>query len=185
MLEASDSASGDNFGCSLSLQESTNTLLVGASSAGAADQGAVYIFSYDGSSWAQAAGLLLASDGATEDGFGSSVALSADGVLAVGAPGVSSNTGVVYMFDQSQADSGSFTETVKVQATAGQQTDFFGAALALHGTRLMVGSPLARDAANERSGLVYQFDYAAETWSQTTALQLSGAELLFVIVHTS
>ena len=81
-LTASDGVSGDEFGYSVAL--SGTTALVGAYYRNNGT-GAAYVFSDAGGTWTQQAEL-TASDGATGDGFGSSVALSGSTAL-VGAAG--------------------------------------------------------------------------------------------------
>ncbi|MDV7390622.1 FG-GAP repeat protein, partial [Arthrospira platensis SPKY1] len=78
---ASDYASGDVFGISVALSSDGNTLAVGADledTSPASNNGAVYIFTRSGSTWTQQA-KLLASDYASNEQFGYSVALSSDG----------------------------------------------------------------------------------------------------------
>ena len=96
-LIASDAASGDFFGISVSLSSDGNTALVGAYGK-SFQTGAAYIFTRSGSTWTQQQ-KLLASDAATNDYFGTSVSLSSDGNTAlVGAFGKSSNTGAAYVY---------------------------------------------------------------------------------------
>src|SRR5207249_804118 len=95
-LTASDSASGLRFGSAVSLSRDGNTLLVGARgnaySAGPAPAGTAYVFTRSGSTWTQQQ-KLSAGDAATGDYFGTSAALSADGLTAVvGAPAKNSST---------------------------------------------------------------------------------------------
>jgi hypothetical protein len=111
-VKASNPEQGDLFGQSLALSADGNTLAVGAigedsfakgiaaqpgdeSNNSASLAGAVYVFSRDGDQWSQHA-CVKASNTQTDDQFGRSVALTADGnMLAVGADGESSNaTGV-------------------------------------------------------------------------------------------
>ncbi|WP_287129155.1 FG-GAP-like repeat-containing protein [Candidatus Cyanaurora vandensis] len=92
-LTATDSVGSDNFGESIGL--SGNTLAVGAygdGEAGKRDQGAVYVFVRQDSTWFGQQ-KLQASDGSKDDYFGSAVALVGDQVLA-GASGddLGSNT---------------------------------------------------------------------------------------------
>lgn len=117
-LRASNSATGDRFGYSVSI--SGDTLAVGApledSNArgsngaeiddSATDSGAAYVFTRSGTTWAQQA-YLKASNTGDFDQFGASVSLS-DDALAVGAPAESSNaTGVNGDgSDDSRSDSG-------------------------------------------------------------------------------
>ena len=96
-LVASDAASGDQFGYSVSLSSDGNTALVGAYGK-SSNTGAAYIFTRSGSSWTQQH-KLLASDAAGGDYFGHSVSLSSDGNTAlIGAHRKSTYTGAAYIY---------------------------------------------------------------------------------------
>jgi len=114
-VKASNTATGDFFGWTVSLAADGNTLAVGALSEASnvtgingdqtdnsADRsGAVYVFSRNGTTWSQRA-YVKASNTDRRDSFGRAVSLAADGhTLAVGADGeASSATGI----DGNQAD---------------------------------------------------------------------------------
>ena len=89
-LILADGAANDLFGSSVSLSADGNTALIGVQEddVGAnADQGSVRVFVRSGGVWTQQQ-QLTAANGAAEDSFGVSVALSADGHTAlIGAPG--------------------------------------------------------------------------------------------------
>jgi hypothetical protein len=89
-LTSSDGASSDHFGSSVSLSSSGTTALIGAIGhvvGGNTSQGEAYVFTGSGTNWTQQA-VLIASDGAMSDGFGSSVALAPSGTTAlIGANG--------------------------------------------------------------------------------------------------
>lgn len=97
-LTASNGASGDLFGQSVSL--SANRLAVGAPEKDINHRGAAYIFDLSGGSWEETT-KLTASDKAGYDRFGHSVSLSGKR-LAVGTPGAdvgsNSNQGAVYIY---------------------------------------------------------------------------------------
>src|SRR5262249_57750451 len=81
-LTANDGGLFDNFGASVALDGST--LVVGANGAtvaGNAAQGAVYVFTESNGTWAQTQ-KLTADDGAAFDNFGLSVALKGSTILA-------------------------------------------------------------------------------------------------------
>ena len=99
-IKASNTRTGGEFGSSVALSADGSTLAVGAhfeSSAAtgvdgnqadnsASVAGAVYVFTRGGAAWSQQAYIKASNPGAT-DNFGSSIALSADGLtLAVDAP---------------------------------------------------------------------------------------------------
>jgi hypothetical protein len=105
-VKASNTEEGDNFGSKVALSDDGSTLAVGAGETSCAtgvagDQndnscpsaGAVYVFRFDGTDWAQTAYVKASNtDGGffdiLGDGFGAGIALSADGsTLAVGADG--------------------------------------------------------------------------------------------------
>ena len=108
-VKASNTGTGDNFGVQLALDNSGNTLAVGApyeasnatsingtqANNSAANAGAAYVFARSGSTWSQQA-YVKASNTNTNDNFASALALSSDGsTLAIGAIGESSNaTGI-------------------------------------------------------------------------------------------
>ena len=76
-LTASDGVSGDQVGISVALSSSGTTAVVGANRHavnGNSHQGAAYIFTENGATWTESAEL-TATDGATGDCFGQSVAI--------------------------------------------------------------------------------------------------------------
>ncbi|MBT3947423.1 MAG: hypothetical protein HOF39_04615, partial [Candidatus Marinimicrobia bacterium] len=74
-INASDKASGDNFGNSVSING--DYAIVGAKNDGGYSEGAAYIFIRSGTSWSEQA-KLIASDKERNDDFGTSVAISGD-----------------------------------------------------------------------------------------------------------
>jgi hypothetical protein len=101
-LTASDTASDNQLGASVALSAGGGTALVGAIGHDK-DAGAGYVFTLRGGTWSQAAEL-TASDTASDNQFGASVALSAGGGTAlVGAIGCNSYTGAGYVFTPGSA----------------------------------------------------------------------------------
>ena len=99
-LTASDAATADYFGYSVSLSGDGSTALVSAQGK-SSYAGAAYIFTKSGSTWSQQQ-KLTANDAAASDHFGASVSLSSDGSTAlVGAYYKSSLTGAAYLFTRS------------------------------------------------------------------------------------
>ena len=123
-LNASDGTPLDRFGTALDVDG--NFAIIGAP--GHADNGvesgAAYIFRDDVTTWAEVA-KLTASDGASGDQFGFSVAIKGDYVV-VGAPekdDVGSHSGAVYVFQQS---GNTWMETAKLSSTNITQDSHFG-----------------------------------------------------------
>jgi FG-GAP repeat protein len=126
---ADDAGIGDRFGNSVSIDG--NTALVGTPDDDdmGNNSGSAYIFEKDASGiWIQQA-KLVASDGAANDYFGSSVSLDGDMAL-VGAPSIGSNdnSGSAYVFEKDA--SGIWTQQSKLLYTL-DDTSFFGTSVSL------------------------------------------------------
>ena len=162
---ASDGATGDNFGVSVAI--SGDYALVGATGddIGAnADQGSAYVFIRSGSSWIQQA-KLTATDGAANDLFGVSVAISGDYALvgAYGdAIGANSQQGSAYVFVRSGS---SWTQQAKLTAADGAAFDYFGISVAISGDYALVGAYLDDIGANIQQGSAYVFKRTGTSWS--------------------
>ena len=102
LTESSDNT--DGFGTALAMSADGHTLVVGAPSTG---NGAAYLFTEPATGgWQNATPIaeLTASDGASGDRFGQSVAVSDDGsTIVVGAPFHGSWKGAVYVFTEPQS----------------------------------------------------------------------------------
>ena len=143
-LLGSDGASGDFFGGSVAVSGDGSTLVVGAygDDDKGPDSGSAYIFTKQTDGNYLQTQKLSTSDGAVQDYFGCSVAISADGTtVAVGAfTGGGEGTGTVYVFTK-QAD-GSYLETQKLVATDGAAYDSFGISVAVseNGSTVVIGA---------------------------------------------
>ncbi len=157
-LNASDGASGDNLGISVSVNG--DTALVGASSQASA-QGAAYVFVRSGTSWTQQA-KLTASDGASGDQFGASVSVMAD-TAAVGSPGRGSRQGGAYVFVRT---GGNWTEQAKLAASDGAAGDSFGNSVSVSGDTVAIGAM----AKGGTIGAAYVFKRTGTNWGQQAEL---------------
>jgi hypothetical protein len=177
-LTAADGAGNDGFGLSVAL--SGDTALVGArghDTAGKTDAGAAYIFERAGGSWSQVA-KPIATDGATGDAFGSSVALSGDTAL-VGAPdravGGNAFAGAAYVFTRS---GGGWPQQATLTAGDGAAGDGFGASVAVLGQSAAVGAPYWDTSLSPNVGAAYVFSRAGSAWTQDArpTLEDGGAQ---------
>lgn len=170
-LLASDAAGIDDFGSSVALDG--DTALVGAPTQNGNDtnSGAAYLFRWDGSNWTEIA-KLLASDGASFDDFGMTVALDDDTAL-IGAPANDdngSNSGSAYLF---RWDGGAWAEQAKLLPSDGASGDLFGGSVALNGDTALVGA-----VRNDDNGSAYLFLWNGGAWvEQTKLLASDGASL--------
>jgi FG-GAP repeat/Bacterial Ig-like domain (group 1) len=171
-LTASDGGFGDRFGDSVAL--AGDTLVAGAplDDVGAGNQGSAYVFVRSGGVWTQQQ-KVTASDGAVDDRFGSSVALTGD-TLAVGAPsgGVRASfaQGSAYVFVRS---GGAWTHEAKLTASDGAAGDSFGSAVALASDSALVGSPGDDVGANGDQGSATVFTRSSAVWTQQAKVTAS------------
>jgi MYXO-CTERM domain-containing protein len=175
-LVASDGASDDHFGASVAL--SGNTALVGAygDNLGVnAEQGSAYVFQRTGTTWVQQA-KLIASDGASPDEFGRSVALSADTAL-VGARmanvGTITAQGSGYVFQRTGT---AWAQQAKLLASDGASGDFFGGSVALSGNTALISAHGDDVGANSSQGSAYVFQRTGAAWAQQTKLIASDGD---------
>ena len=168
-LTAADGAAEDCFGCSVAV--SGDTAVVGAwqDNVGSTSfQGSAYIFVRSGTVWSQQA-KLTAADGAADDRFGSSVAISGNTVV-VGAPfdddGATPDEGSAYVFVRSGT---TWTQQQQLTADDGAADDRFGSSVAIAGDTAVVGAPYD-DAAGPDQGSTCIFTRSDTTWSQQARL---------------
>jgi hypothetical protein len=155
---------GAQFGFSMAV--SGNTMVVGArhDATTAPTAGAAYVFVRNGTTWTQQA-QLLASDGATSDEFGYSVAISGDTVVvgAFHANAGFDNNGAAYVFVRNGT---TWTQQQKLTANDATASDEFGNAVAIEGDVIAVGAHFADLPSNSEAGSVYRFNRSGTVWTQ-------------------
>jgi hypothetical protein len=160
-MTASDAANGDDFGFWAAI--SGSTLVIGApgKDSGA---GAAYVFVRSGTVWSQQS-KLTASDAATGDGLGQSVAISGSTAI-VGAESGNSNTGAAYVFVRSGTN---WSQQAKLTASDAASGEEFGISVAISGSTAIVGA----QAKNAYTGAGYVFSRSGTAWSQQAELTAS------------
>ena len=167
-LLASDGAADDNFGNSVAVDG--NAVIIGAaqSDANGYNSGSVYVFGFDGTNWIEEA-KLLASDGASYDYFGNSVAIYGDIVL-IGSyydDDNGSGSGSVYAFN---FDGSNWNEVSKLLASDGSSYDYFGCSVALDDDVAIIGAK-QNDDYYDNSGSAYIFrSFDGMNWTQEAKL---------------
>lgn len=171
---AVDGAANDQFG--VGVASGGSTLLVGARGAsvtGNSSQGAAYTF-LPGPHGDELA-LKLTGCGGMSDAFGSALALSDDGRIAlIGAYGVHGNgtigQGAAYIF--TRLNSG-WEQSARLVAADAATGDGFGKSVALSGDghTALVGAPW-QDGVGSNSGAAYMFTHTGRAWSSTNWSQL-------------
>jgi hypothetical protein len=172
-LTAADASRSDYFGFALDLAGDTAVIgAFGADCSEGFDCGAAYIFTHSDTGWTQQA-KVIASDAAYATFFGSAVAIDGDTIL-VGAPGsdcaAGEDCGAVYVF--TRTDSG-WVEQAKLTAANAAGSDFFGSAIALDGTTIVVGAYGVNCAAGTECGAAYLFTGSGSNWSEQGQLVAS------------
>jgi len=181
-LTASDGADADLFGSSVSISGDGATIAVGApadAGGAVAGQGSAYVFSEPISGgWQNATQTaeLTASDGAADDGFGGSIAISDDGSTVVaGAPhhavASSNDQGAAYVFSE-PATGGwqNASQTAELTASDGAADDVLGTSVAVSGSgdTVVAGAPTAAGSAGDQ-GAAYVFsEPASGGWRNAT-----------------
>jgi len=150
-LLASDGASYDYFGNSVAI--SGNYAIVGAryDDDNGSNSGSAYIFNVTTGAELHK---LTASDGAADDYFGESVAISGNYaiVVAYADDDKGSNSGSVYIFNVNTG-----AELHKLTASDGAESDYFGISVAIDGNYAIVGAH-ADDDKGSGSGSAYIFN---------------------------
>jgi len=174
-LTASDAQIYADLGYSIAI--SGNTLVVGAPFAtenSNFEQGAAYVFVQPGGGWSNMTetARLTASDGASGDVLGASVAIDGDTIVA-GAPGanIGANAlqGAAYVFVKPSGGWADMTETAKLTASDGALDAFFGSSVAVSGNTAAVGADGTTIGSNPYQGAAYMFVEPVGGWATTSA----------------
>jgi hypothetical protein len=170
-LTSSDGAGSDTFGSAVAI--SGDVIVVGAQNDNVTTlgEGSAYIFVKPVTGWNGAltqTAKLIASDAGIEDEFGVSVAISGDTVV-VGShldDSPSFNQGSAYVFLKPLTGwAGTLAENAKLTASDGAMNDSFGAAVAVAGDTIVVGSFLDDVGGNMDQGSAYVFVKPPGGWS--------------------
>jgi hypothetical protein len=178
-LTASDAATDDEFGWSVSISASDgNTAIVSSpkEDTGWTSAGSAYIFTRSGSTWSQQA-KIQASNRGSNDFFGygiNGVSISGDGdTVVVGAVNEDTNgtdAGAAYVFTRSGT---TWSQQAMIKASDAASSDRFGSAVSISedGDTAVVG------AWNESgTGAAYIFTRSGTSWTQVNKIQASNAQ---------
>lgn len=119
---------------------------------------------------------ILAKDGATEDFFGFSVAISGDtaivGAFKADDEANGTDAGAAYVFTRFGAK---WQQEAKLTAHDGQAGDTLGGNVAISGNTAVVGA-IGHDANGDNAGAVYVFERQRNTWHQSAKLMPSDGD---------
>jgi uncharacterized repeat protein (TIGR01451 family) len=168
-LTVSDGSRGDQFGATLAL--SNDTLIVGAlNNAGTTGSlsGAVYVFHWDGHTWALSQ-KLTAGDARPFDNFGFSLAVDGN-VVVIGAPfheGTGANSGEAYVFEWNGK---TWSQTARLTASDAAAGDEYGSAVAVSGNFLAVGARADDMNGMQDAGSAYVYERSGSSWRDAAHL---------------
>lgn len=163
------------FGRSVAISGDGTDIMVGAwrDDSHSAEAGAVHFYELNGATWNHIK-RVNASDANSGTFFGFSVAMSADGAVAVvGAynhHAAASSAGAAYTFSKS---TGNWQQTARLLASDAAAGDEFGYSvdISADGSRLIVGARYFEDNARANAGGAYIFEDVAGVWTQKAILR--------------
>ncbi|MBL7046230.1 MAG: right-handed parallel beta-helix repeat-containing protein [Candidatus Marinimicrobia bacterium] len=178
-LTASDAATDDEFGYSVSISDSF--AIVGSHNDDADGQnfGSAYIFvtSEDGTNtWSEQV-KLIASDASVDDYFGVSVSISDDYAIVGSAydDDAGTSSGSAYLFYKNDGGAGSWGEQSKLTASDAALGDYFGFSVSISGEYAIVGA-VGDDDVADHAGAAYVFFWDGTNWTQQAKLTASDGE---------
>lgn len=126
---------------------------------GNTDQGAVYVFVEPKGGWRSETetAKLTASDGASEDGLGISVAVNRDVVVAGAYLANNFGPGAVYVFVKPRGGWASESQTAKLVSSDGAAGDALGLSVAISAKTVVGGAPYVTANGNSVAGAGYVF----------------------------
>ena len=154
-ITASDGAAYDGFGYSVAISSTKIVVAAINDDDSGNNSGSIYVYNLDGTGQVK----IKASDGAQNDAFGYSVAIS-DTKIVVGATGDNSYAGAVYVYNLDGSGE------VKIQASDHTGSDYFGTSVAITDTKIMVGA-LNHDF-NKGAAYIYNLDGTGEQKIQSS-----------------
>ena len=171
-LSPTDFENSGDFGLSVALEG--DVAIVGSpdfeENSSLIDEGAAYIFRFDGAEWVEEARLL---PGDREAGrkFGFRVDISGDyAIVGVNVDNeVASLAGAAYLFERVE---GTWTQKAKLTASDADILWTFGSSVAIDGSRALIGARSATGSTTQ-SGAAYVFDRVDTSWVETGKLTAS------------
>ncbi|HEY0547807.1 MAG TPA: PKD domain-containing protein [Pyrinomonadaceae bacterium] len=171
-LTASDAATGDFFGFSVSVNG--DTAMIGSindKNSSGVNAGSAYVFTRSGGVWTQQQ-RLQPSDVTLNDQFGYSVSLSGD-TAVIGSDGDDDggdSAGSAYVFIRS---GGVWTQQQKLTASGGAAHSNFGLSVSLSNDTVIIGAWQESNAGGSAAGAAYVFTRSGGVWTQQQKLTAS------------
>ncbi len=173
-FNAPDGAGADFFGSSVAVDGDIAVIGAPGDDDNGSYSGSAYVFVRSGTTWSAQA-KLTPDDGAADDEFGNSVAVSGKTVV-IGAHydnDNGDNSGSAYVFIRFGA---SWSQQIKLTPADGASLDQFGESLSVSGDTTVIGAYRDDDNGGD-SGAAYVFSRSGLTWSQQTKLLAADGAL--------
>ena len=170
-LSASDKQAYDYLGYSVAIDG--DVIAVGAINGGSSDKGSVYVYIKPVDGWADKTqdAILTASDGASSDSLGRSVAIDGDvivtGAIAASSGGVS-HGGAAYLFVKPGGGWANMTQTAKLTASNAVAWDWYGISVAVSGDVVVVGADSSAPGGLADAGSAYVYVKPGGGWADNT-----------------
>jgi hypothetical protein len=171
---------GDHFGESVAIDG--NTIVVGAplddDVEHGTDSGSAYVFTKGETSWTRQQKITAGAYSAADDGFGGSVAISGDTIVA-GASGNDddgSRSGCAYVFSRSGT---AWSQEQKLTADNAAEYNYFGKSVAISMDTIVIGAYNSSEKSTQ-AGAVYVFRDDGAGWTQDGDITaFDGASVFF------
>ncbi|GJM25097.1 MAG: hypothetical protein DHS20C16_15120 [Phycisphaerae bacterium] len=174
-LTASDGATSDNFGVSVSIDGDTTVIGAVSDDDGGTSSGSAYVFTRTAGVWTEQ-DKLTAGDAAAEDQFGFAVSVNGD-TAVVGArldDDDGSASGSAYVFTRTGTV---WTEQAKLTADDAAASDEFGWSVSVHNDTVVAGAYHdAVGCAACTTGSAYVFTRTGTVWTQQQKLTAADSE---------
>jgi hypothetical protein len=175
-----DVGSTNGFGFAVGVSGNGGAIVVGAPIYGSTD-GTAYVFDRPSGGWQDSSSpavVLTASDGAANDHFGDSVAISGDGrTVVAGAPAHASSAGAAYVFTEpANGWQSTSTQTAELTASDGAANDYLGVSVAISGDARTVVAGAPNHASS--AGAAYVFTEPTNGWQSmsTETAELTSSD---------
>lgn len=178
LINSGNGATAERFGSAIAVKDGVAVIGVPYDDVdGDLQGGAAYVVRFDGTKW-NVEKRLVPSDGGPADWFGAAVAISGSNIL-IGAPGATvvanASQGAVYRY--TDVGGGNWQQQgLRWTASDGAAGDAFGTAVAIDGTRALIGAPRAEGGGGTiDEGYVYAFAEVGGVWGQVQQIPQPNA----------
>jgi len=165
-LSALDASTGNKFGTSIGISDSTIVIGAPKDDANGSSSGSVYIFEKPDTGWESMTQTqkITASDVSTHDEFGRSVGIDGN-TMVIGMYGDNTATGSAYIFEKQTVN---WMQVAKLTASDAATGDFFARSVAISADTVVAGAYLDDNDGGTDAGAAYIFERPLSGWKNAT-----------------